>query len=74
MSDVELAYLLILGSGAIHAVVNAILKAGNDKLVGRALIDGSSAVFVVPLVFIAPLPHGAWGWLAASAAIHLVYL
>lgn len=74
MSDVELAYLLILGSGAIHAVVNAILKAGNDKLVGRALIDGSSAIFVLPLIFIAPLPHGAWGWLAASAAIHLVYL
>ena len=74
MSDVELAYLLILGSGAIHAVVNAILTAGNDKLVGRALIDGSSAVFVLPLVFIAPLPHGAWGWLAASAVIHLVYL
>ena len=74
MSDVELAYLLILGSGAIHAVVNAILKSGNDKLVGRALIDGSSAVFVLPLVLIAPLPHGAWGWLAASSAIHLVYL
>jgi drug/metabolite transporter (DMT)-like permease len=74
VSDVELAYLLILASGAIHAVVNAILKAGNDKLVGRALIDGSSAIFVVPLVFIAPLPHGAWGWLAASSGIHLVYL
>lgn len=74
LSDTDLAYLLILASGALHAVVNAILKAGNDKLVGRALIDGSSAVFVIPLVLIAPLPHGAWGWLAASAAIHLVYL
>ena len=74
LSDTDLAYLLILASGAIHAVVNAILKAGNDKLVGRALIDGSSAVFVLPLVVIAPLPHGAWGWLAASALIHLVYL
>lgn len=74
MSDTDLAYLLILASGALHAVVNAILKAGNDKLVGRALIDGSSAVFVIPLVLIAPLPHGAWSWLAASAAIHLVYL
>lgn len=74
MSDTDLAYLLILASGVLHAVVNAILKAGNDKLVGRALIDGSSAVFVIPLVLIAPLPHGAWGWLAASAAIHLVYL
>jgi len=74
VTDTDLAYALILASGAIHAVVNAILKAGEDKLVGRALIDGSSALFILPLVFVAPLPHGAWGWLAASAAIHLVYL
>lgn len=59
MSELDLAYLLILISGAVHALVNAILKSGHDKLVGRALIDGSSAIFVLPLVFIAPLPHGA---------------
>ena len=74
LTPTDLAFVLILASGAIHAVVNAILKSGSDKMVGRALIDGSSAIFVLPLVAIAPLPHGAWGWLAASAAIHLVYL
>lgn len=74
MSPLDLAYLLIIVSGAVHAIVNTILKAGADKLVGRALIDGSSALFVLPFVFVVPLPHGAWGWLCASAGIHLVYL
>lgn len=74
MPATDLAFLLILTSGAVHAVVNAILKSGNDKMVGRALIDGSSAVFAIPIALMSPLPHGAWGWLLASAAIHLVYL
>jgi drug/metabolite transporter (DMT)-like permease len=61
-------------SGAAHAGVNAVLKAGEDKMSSRALIDGFSALIVLPLVFFVPLPAKAWGWLAASGAIHLVYL
>ena len=68
------AALLMLASGAAHAVVNAILKSGGDKLSSRALIDGSSALLILPLAFIVPLPAGAWGWLLASFAVHLVYL
>jgi hypothetical protein len=45
----DVAAVLILVSGLAHAIVNAILKAGKDKVSGRALIDGSSA-----------LPSGAW--------------
>lgn len=74
MTGTEFASVLILLSGAIHAVVNAILKSGKDKMAGRALIDGSSAVFAIPLALMSPLPHGAWGWLFGSAFIHLVYL
>ncbi len=74
MSPLALAYLMMAVSGALHAVVNAILKAGKDKLVGRALIDGSSALLMLPMIFVVPWPAGAWGWLAASAAAHLVYL
>ncbi len=33
---------LMLISGLAHAVVNAILKSGRDKMSGRALIDGFS--------------------------------
>ncbi|WP_091740487.1 DMT family transporter [Phenylobacterium immobile] len=70
----QLASMMILTSGAAHAVVNAILKSGKDKMSSRALIDGSSAILVLPALFFLPPPHGAWGWLAASFAIHLVYL
>ncbi|MDO9489783.1 MAG: DMT family transporter [Sphingomonadaceae bacterium] len=74
MSATDLAFSLILASGMIHAVVNAILKSGRDKMAGRALIDGSSALFALPIALLSPLPHGAWSWLFGSAAIHLVYL
>src|SRR5262245_28906725 len=65
---------MIVASGAAHAVVNAILKSGRDKMSSRALLDGFSALLVFPAAFFMPLPHGAWGWLAASGLTHLVYL
>jgi len=74
MSTAQLASVLIVVSGAAHAVVNAVLKAGKDKMSSRALIDGFSALLLFPAAWFIPLPHGAWGWLAASAGVHLVYL
>ncbi|HRD29057.1 MAG TPA: DMT family transporter [Caulobacter sp.] len=74
MSAAQTAALMMIASGATHAVVNAILKAGKDKMSSRALIDGFSALLVLPVAFFTPLPHGAWGWLAGSWATHLVYL
>ncbi|HWE46617.1 MAG TPA: DMT family transporter [Caulobacteraceae bacterium] len=74
MTPVQIAAVMMVGSGAIHAVVNAILKSGKDKMASRALIDGFSAILMAPAAFFLPLPHGAWGWLAASGVTHLVYL
>ncbi len=71
---VKLAAVMILISGAAHAVVNAILKSGRDKMSSRALIDGFSAILVLPAVFFLPTPHGAWLWLAGSWLTHLIYL
>ena len=71
---IEAASLLMLASGAAHAVVNAVVKSGGDKMSSRALVDGSSALLVLPLAFVAPLPSGAWGYLAGSLVVHLVYL
>jgi len=70
----NLATLLILASGLAHAIVNAILKAGKDKMSGRALIDGFSALLVAPAAFLVPLPGHAWGWLAGSWLAHVAYL
>lgn len=66
--------LLMLASGALHAVVNAILKSGGDKMSGRALIDGSSALFVLPFALFTPFPWASAPWLAGSMAVHVVYL
>ena len=74
MSPAAIASLMMLTSGAAHATVNAVLKSGKDKMSSRALIDGFSALMVLPLAFLLPLPTHAWVWLAASGAIHLVYL
>ena len=74
MSPAAIASLMMLTSGAAHATVNAVLKSGKDKMSSRALIDGFSALIMLPLAFFLPLPAHAWGWLAASGAIHLVYL
>ncbi len=74
MSLVQIASLMMVASGALHAVVNAVLKAGKDKMSSRALIDGFSAILILPALFFVELPNGAWGWLAASWAVHLIYL
>jgi hypothetical protein len=65
---------MILASGAAHAVVSAILKSGRDKLSSRALIDGFSALLVLPVVFFVPIPVAAFPWMAGSWIDHLFYL
>jgi drug/metabolite transporter (DMT)-like permease len=74
MTDAQLAGAMMLVSGAAHAIVNAILKSGKDKMSSRALIDGFSALLVLPAAFVFPLPVGAWTWLGLSWLTHLAYL
>lgn len=70
---IEIAALMMIASGAIHAVVNAVLKSGRDKLASRALIDLSGGILVLPAIFFFPAPHDAWGWLAGSLIVHAIY-
>jgi drug/metabolite transporter (DMT)-like permease len=75
ISPAQIAGLMMIGSGLAHAIVNAIFKAGgSDKMSGRAMIDGSAALLVMPLILVVPLPHNAWIWLAGSLTAHAVYL
>ena len=69
-----LAPLLMIASGSVHAVVNAIVKGGKDKMASRAMTDGSAAIILLPALLLVPLPHGAWTWLAATALVHALYL
>jgi drug/metabolite transporter (DMT)-like permease len=68
------AAAMMIASGSIHAVVNAIVKGGRDKMAARALTDGASAAILLPATLLVAWPTGAWGWLAASAVAHAVYL
>ena len=43
---VALAPLLMIASGSIHAIVNAIVKGGRDKMAARAMTDGSAAAIL----------------------------
>ena len=64
----------MIASGSIHAVVNAIVKGGRDKMAARAVTDGSSAVLMLPMLAFVPLPTGAWSYMAGTAVAHAIYL
>lgn len=74
VTETDLAPYLMILSGLFHAIVNAILKAGKDKLSARALIDSFSAILVLPAAFFVDLPSHAWVYLLLSWVVHLVYL
>ncbi len=74
MSEATLAIALIVGSAFLHAVVNALHKQADDKLVFRGMIGGTATLTLWPLLFFIPVPTGATiQWLALSVLVHLVY-
>ena len=66
--------LMLLGSALLHAVWNAIVKGGSNKLYETVMKTGSGALWVlVPLVYL-PLPEPAsWPFLAGSVCCHVFY-
>lgn len=74
MTSAELAPFLMIASGSIHAVVNAIIKGGRDKMAARAVTDGSSALILLPALAVVPWPTGAWIYFCGTAVAHAVYL
>jgi drug/metabolite transporter (DMT)-like permease len=65
---------ITLLAAVLHAVWNAIAHAVPDRLVGFALI-GLAYVVVggVGVLVLGPPPAGAWPFVLASAAVHVVY-
>ncbi len=70
----SLVILVILGSAMLHAVWNAIIKGGSDKLFETALkTGGCSAVVLFILPFLPlPLPESR-PYLAGTVCIHFFY-
>jgi drug/metabolite transporter (DMT)-like permease len=65
---------ITLVAAVLHAVWNAVAHAISDRLVGFALI-GLAYVVVggVGVLVLGPPPDGAWPFVIASAAVHVVY-
>ncbi len=74
MSADALATVLILISAVFHAASNALVKAGEDKFVVRAILLGTCSVISLPFVFVVPFPSvEIWWFIALSVAIHFIY-
>lgn len=66
--------LLVLAAAVIHASWNALIKAGNDKVVMQCLVMFFAGVPALPFLAFLPLPApGAWPFLVLSLAVHVVY-
>ena len=69
-----LVFAAVLLAALLHAVWNALVKSGGDRLLVLAAVNGSSALAAVVLVSVASLPAApAWPWLLLSAVLHLGY-
>ena len=70
----NVVFLAVLFAAACHAGWNALIKVGLDPLSTTTLISIGSAIVALVLVPFVGLPAwGAWPWLSASVAIHLIY-
>jgi drug/metabolite transporter (DMT)-like permease len=66
--------LLVLAAAVMHASWNALIKAGNDKVVMQCLVMFFAGLPCLPLLLFVPLPAPAsWPFLALSLAVHGVY-
>lgn len=73
MDPLVFAGLLMIASGSLHAVVNAVIKGGGDPYSRTALLNFSSSLLIAPALFFVPLPTGAWQWLAPAVIVHAIY-
>lgn len=64
----------VLLAAVLHALWNALAHAIDDRLIGFALIGIAVTIGAAVIVLFAPSPaRASWGFLATSAALHIVY-
>ena len=65
---------LALSAAILHAVWNAFLRSGADRLWTVTVMSLSSTILALPILFINPLPaSGAWVYILLSAALQVAY-
>ena len=66
--------LVVIGSAILHAVWNAIIKGGKDKLIETALKTAGGAITALCLIPFIPVPHPESRiFIVATVGIHLFY-
>jgi drug/metabolite transporter (DMT)-like permease len=66
--------LLVLFGALLHAIWNAIIKAGTDKSLDASLISAGGAVSALPFLVLLPMPNAAaWPYIGASAVLQFAY-
>ena len=67
-------FAAVLLGAALHAGWNAIVKAGEDKLLSAVLVASGSALIALPCLFLLPPPaRASWPFLAASTLVQVLY-
>ena len=66
--------LIVLFAALLHAVWNALIKSGSDKLLDSVMLCLAAGVIAMTVLPFLPAPAAAsWGHLVASTLIHVVY-
>jgi drug/metabolite transporter (DMT)-like permease len=69
------AILLVLLAAFMHAGWNALLRGGADRALSMAMMSAALGIFGAVLLAIAGLPAPAsWAYVAASGALHWIYV
>ena len=66
--------LAVLGAALLHASWNVLVKAGADKELETINVAiGSGLVALAAALLLPPPARASWPWVAASAAVHILY-
>jgi drug/metabolite transporter (DMT)-like permease len=70
-----LVLTVVLGAAVLHATWNAMAHGAPDRMAGLALFELAAGVIGLAMVLVMGLPPSdTWGYIIASALLHLAYL
>jgi len=74
VSTATLSIILILISAMSHALVGALMKRSDDKLVLRGILGATSFVIALPIALTLPLPPWeVWQIMIIGVSVHFIY-